>query len=419
MCAFKRRLTNQESDSANTAASSSSTRDARGASSGSGSRSRGTPRAVISTDGAGVAEPSVARATASSAGARKRRRSSAFADEAPVPLRNASRLSRSSFSSAANRSATRRARAASRSAYAARRADSARHAAWRAGSARHAPKRRTKGFSVRIAISSSAARSVPRGADGPLRLGDFNQPRARVSRHGGAARLAVRVKSRQDVVRRGDASERRRDVRRLRGGQSVHLRGGDELSRNDVYARKTPPRLVRLAELVSLLASGLSSVDQRRRLRLVRVVFEEVSLFERRDAPRRERPRVRRVGERLIHDVLLRSKRVARRVQLRLQRLDVHVRRRRQHALDASLQIGDARLERFHPRDETVVRVTRTVVPLVKRRHVHQVQQRTTRGAIDSCALSVVVRVVCSTLVSSVVERSVSRSSSNDANRSA
>ena len=143
--------TYQESDSANTAASSSSTEDARGAPSGT-SRSRGTPRAVISTDGAGVAEPSVARATASSAGARKRRRSSAFADEAPVPLRNASRLSRGLFA-AANRSARRaRARRAARRRRAPRRLRQARRVA-RGKRLRHAPKRRTKGFSVRIAIS--------------------------------------------------------------------------------------------------------------------------------------------------------------------------------------------------------------------------------------------------------------------------
>ena len=207
---------------------------------------------MISTDGTGVAEPSVARATASSAGARKRRRSSAFADEAPVPLRNASRLSRSSFSSAANRSATRRARGEPLGVRRApRRLRQARRVARGKRSARAEETNERFFRSNRDFLQRRA--SVPRGADGPLRLGDFNQPRARVSLHGGAARLAVRVKSSQDVVRRGDASERHRRVRCLRGGQSVYLRGGDELSRND--ARKTFPRLVRLAELVSLLAS--------------------------------------------------------------------------------------------------------------------------------------------------------------------
>ena len=49
-----------------------------------------------------------------------------------------------------------------------------------------------------------------------LRLGDFDEQRARVGIHRRGARRAVRVERRQDVIRRGDARERRREMRRVR-----------------------------------------------------------------------------------------------------------------------------------------------------------------------------------------------------------
>ena len=230
-------------------------------------------------------------------------------------------------------------------------------------------------------LISSADGCVQARRGGPVVVSAISISRARaVSRHGGAARLAVRVKSSQDVVRRGDASERHRRVRCLRGGRSVlDLRGGDELSRN-LPTKNFPTGCT--AVLVSSPASrppegstngggsgSFASYSRR---------FRFSSAATHRDASARAFAASASVSSTTSFCARSASRAESSSFQRPTSTSGVVA-----NTLDASLQIGDARFERFHPRDETVVRVTRTVVPLVKRRHVHQVQQRTTRRRVD------------------------------------